>query len=106
MYRIHGGTTVCWRAAAGDAVGCGGQGCISVVCVVGGGASCVVFGGSSWLSVVVVLGGWSWAWRFLGGCGTCGVGLAGGGGACVWDHVFAFCSLRGFPSAFPLPLSF
>ena len=91
VYRIHGGTIVCWRAAAGGAVGCGGGACFGVVRVAGGGASCVVLGGSSWWSVVVVLGGWSWAWRFLGGCGTCGGGLAGGGHACVLACVFAFC---------------
>ena len=96
VYRIHGGTIVCWRAAALGASGCGGGASVGVVSVVGGGASCVVLGGSSWWSVVVVPGGWSWAWRFLGGCGTCGVGLAGGGGgARVWACVFAFCSPRG-----------
>ena len=95
VYGIHGGTIVCWRAAAGGAVGCGGGACVGVVHVVRGGASCVVLGGSSWWSVVVLSGGWSWAWRFLGGCGTCGVGLAGGGGARVWACVFAFCSPRG-----------
>ena len=64
VYRIHGGTIVCWRAAAGVAVGCGGGACVCVVRVVGGGLLCVVLGGSSWSSVVVVPGGWSWAWRF------------------------------------------
>ena len=109
MYRIHGDTIVCWRAAAGGAVGCGGEACVCVVRVVGGGASCVVLGGSSWRSVLVVLGGWSWAWRFLGGCGTCGVrvGWGGGGGArvcgpaCLPSGPSAVSS-----SAFPLPLSF
>ena len=95
MYRIHGGTIVCWGAAAVVAAGCGGGACVGVDRVVGGGVSCVVLGGSSWWSVVVVPGGWSWALRFLGGCGTCGVGLAGGGGARVWACVFAFCSPRG-----------
>ena len=95
VYRIHGGTIVCWRTAAGGAVGCGSGASVAAVRVVGGGASCVVLGGSSWWSVVVVPGGWSWAWRFLGGCGTCGVGLAWGGGARVWACVFAFCSPRG-----------
>ena len=95
VYRIHGGTIVCWRAAAGGAVGCGVGAWVGVVCVVVGGVWCVVLGGSSWWSVVVVPGGWSWAWRFLGGCGTCGVGLVGGGGARVWACVFAFCSPRG-----------
>ena len=107
MYRIHGGTIVCWRAAAGGAVGCGGGACVGVVRVVGGGVSWVVLGGSSWWFVVVVPGGWSWAWRFLGGCGTCGVGLAGGWGGRV-------CGLACLPSAlpavsssaFPLLLSF
>ena len=78
--------------------GCGrlwGGACVGVDPVVGGGVSCVVLGGSSWWSVVVVPGGWSWALRFLGGCGTCGVGLAGGGGARVWACVFAFCSPGG-----------
>ena len=84
VYRIHGGTTVCWRAV----VACWGGACVGVVCVVGGGVLCVVLGGSSWWSVVAVRGGWSWAWRFLGGCGTCGVGMVGGGarvcvGSCV-----------------------
>ena len=44
VYRIHGGTTVCWRAV----VGCGGGACVGVVRAVGGGVSCVVLGGSSW----------------------------------------------------------
>ena len=83
VYRIHGGTTVCWRAAVEDVVGCGGGACVGVVRVVCGDASCVVLGGSSCRSVVAVRGGWSWAWRFLGGCGTCGVGMAGRGGARV-----------------------
>ena len=101
-YRIHGGTIVCWRAAAGVAVGCGGGACVGVVRVVGGGASCVVLGSSSWLSVVVVPGGWSWAWRFLGGCGTCGVGLAGEGGrACVGLRVCLLLSPRSLPLPFP-----
>ena len=43
VYRIHGGTTVCWCAV----VGCGGGACVGVVGVVGGGVSCVVLGGSS-----------------------------------------------------------
>ena len=94
-YRIHGGTIVCWSAAAVGAAGCGGGACVAVGRVVGGGVSCVVLGGSSWWSVVVVPGGWSWALQFLGGCGTCGVGLAGGGGGRVWACVFAFCSPRG-----------
>ena len=96
VYRIHGGTIVCWGAAAVGAAGCGGGACVGVDRVFGGGVSCVVLGGSSWWSVVVVPGGWSWALRFLGGCGTCGVGLAGGGGgARVWACVFALCSPRG-----------
>ena len=96
VYRIHGGTIVCRGAAAVGAAGCVGGACVGVVRVVGGGVLCVVLGGSSWWSVVLVLGGWSRAWRFLGGCGTCGVGLAGGGGgARVWACVFAFCSPRG-----------
>ena len=78
VYRIHGGTTVCWSAAAVGAAGCGGGACVGVVRVVGGGVSCVVLGGSSWWSVVMVPGGWSWALRFLGASGTSGVGLAGG----------------------------
>ena len=94
--RIHGGTIVCWGAAAVGAAGCGGGACAGVDRVFGGGVSCVVLGGSSWWSVVVGPGGWSWALRFLGGCGTCGVGLAGGGGgARVWACVFALCSPRG-----------
>ena len=96
VYRIHGGTIVCWGAAAVGAAGCGGGACVGVDRVVGGSVSCVVLGGSSWWSVVVVPGGWSWALRFLGGCGTCGVGLAwGGGGARVWACVFVFCSPPG-----------
>ena len=96
VYRIHGGTIVCWGAAAVGAASCGGGACVGVHRVFGGGVSCVVLGGSSWWSVVVVPGGWSWALRFLGGCGTCGVGLAGGGGgARVWACVFALCSPRG-----------
>ena len=102
VYRIHGGTIVCWRAAEGGAVGCGGGACVDVVRVVGGGVSCVVLGGSSWWSVVVVPGGWFWAWRFLGGCGTCGVGLAGGGGgACVGLRVCLLLSPRSLPQSFP-----
>ena len=101
VYRIHGGTIVCWRAAAGGAVGYGGGACVGVVHVVGGDASCVVLGGSSWWSVMVVPGGWSWAWRFLGGCGTCGVGLAGGGGACVGLRVCLLLSPRSLPLPFP-----
>ena len=99
VYRIHGGSIVCWGAAAVGAAGCGGGACVGVDRVFGGGVSCVVLGGSSWWSVVVVPGGWSWALRFLGGCGTCGVGLVGGGGrACVGLRV---CPL--FPP-WPLPL--
>ena len=79
VYHIHGGITVCWRAV----VGCGGGACVGVVRVVSGDVSCVVLGGSSWGSVVAVRGGWSWAWRFLGGGRTCGVGTVGGGGARV-----------------------
>ena len=96
VYRIHGGTIVCWGAAAVGAAGCGGGACVGVDRVFGGGVSCVVLGGSSRWSVVVVPGGWSRALRFLGGSGTCGVGLAGGsGGAGVWACVFALCSPRG-----------
>ena len=87
-------------------MGCGGGACAGVTSLVGGGASCVVLGGSSWWSVLVVLGGCSWAWRFLGGCGTCGVGLAGGGArvcgpACLPSALSAVSS-----SAFFLSLSF
>ena len=107
VYRIHGGTTVCWPAAVGDVVGRGAGACVRVVRVVGGSASRVVLGGSSWRSVVAVRGGWSWAWRFLGGCGTCGVRMAGGGGArvcgpaCLPSAPSAVSS-----SALPLHLSF
>ena len=97
VYRIHGGTTVCWRAV----VGCGGWACFSVVRVVGGGVSCVVLGGSSWWSVVAVCGGWSWAWRFLGGRRTCGVGIIGGGGVCVGSCVRPLLPLRFLPQPFP-----
>ena len=52
-------------------------------------------------------GGWSWAWRFLGGCGTfyAGSGWFGGGA-----RVCGFVCLPSAPSAvsfsaFPLPLS-
>ena len=61
VYRIHGGTIVCWGAAAVGAAGCGGGACVGVDRLFGGGVSCVVLGGSSWWSVVVVPGGWSWA---------------------------------------------
>ena len=102
VYRIHGGTTVCWCAAAGGAVGRGGGARVGVVRAVGGGVSCVVLGGSAWWSVVVVPGRWSWAWRFLGGCGTCGVGWAGGGGrACVGLRVCLLFSPRSLPLPFP-----
>ena len=57
VYRIHGGTIVCWGAAAVGAAGFGGGACVGVDRVVGGGVSCVVLGGSSWWSVVVVPGG-------------------------------------------------
>ena len=96
MYRIHGGTTVCWGAAVGAVVGYGGGAGVPVVRVFGGGASCVVVGGSSLRSTVAVRRGWSWAWRFLGGCGHAGSGWPGGGRACVWARVFALCSRRGF----------
>ena len=105
MYRIHGGTIVCWGAAAVGAAGCGGGTCVGVVRVVGDGVSCVVLGGSSWWSVVVVLGGWSWAWRSWEGAGHAGSGWQGGGGARVWACVFAFCSPRGlFLCLSPAPL--
>ena len=92
VYLINGGTTVCWRAA----VGCGAGACVGVV-----------LGGSSWWSVVPVCGGWSWAWRFLGGCGTCGVGM-------VWGQEARVCGFVCSPpassavssSAFPLPVPF
>ena len=105
VYRIHGGTIVCWGAAAVGAAGCGGGACVGVDRVVGGGVSCVVLGGSSWWSVVVVPWGWSWALRFLGGCGTCGVGLAGGGGgrACVGLRVCLL--LPPWPLPLPVPYS-
>ena len=103
VYRIHGGTTVCWGAAAVGAAGCGGGACVVFDRVVGGGVSGVVLGGSSWWSVVVVPGGWSWALRFLGGCGTCGVGLAGGGGACVSMRVCLL--LPSWPLPLPVPYS-
>ena len=104
VYRIHGGTIVCWGAAAVGAAGCGGGACVGVDRVVGGGVSCVVLGGSSWWSVVVVTGGWSWALRFLGGCGTCGVALAwGGGGACVGLRVCLL--LPPWPLPLPVPYS-
>ena len=111
VYRINRGTTVCWRAAVGAVVGCGGEALVGVVRVVCGGASCGVVGVSSWRSVVGVRGRWWWAWRFVGGCGTCGVGMVGGGGrVCVGLHrdpcssfsgrglpdMSALCSLRGF----------
>ena len=64
--------------------------CLAAVCRVS--SSAAPHGGLLWWC----LGGWSWALRFLGGCGTCGVGLAGGGGgARVWACVFALCSPRG-----------
>ena len=105
VYRIHGGTIVCWGAAAVGAAGCGGGACVGVDRVFGGGVSCVVLSGSSWWSVVVVPGGWSWALRFLGGCGTCGVGLAGGGGggACVGLRVCPL--LPPWPLPLPVPYS-
>ena len=107
VYRIHGGTIVCWRAATGGAVGCWDGACVGVVCVIGGGASCVFLGGSSWRSVVVVLGGWSWAWRFLGGCGTCGVGLAGGGArVCVGLRVCLLLPPRFLALPAPCPSLF
>ena len=46
VYRIHGGTIVCWRAAAGGTVDCGGGACVGVVHVFGGGSSC--YPGPSW----------------------------------------------------------
>ena len=107
VYHIHGGTTVWWRAAAGDAVGCGCGACVSVIRVAGGGASFVVLGGFSWRSVVVVRGGWSWAWRFLGGAGMCRVGMAGGGGRlCVGPRVCPLLPPRFLPLPFPCPSLF
>ena len=104
VYRIHGGTIVCWGAAAVGAAGCGVGACVGVDRVVGGGVSCVVLGGSSWWYVVVVPGGWSWALRFLGGCVTCGVGLAWGGGrACVGLRVYLL--LPAWPLPLPVPYS-
>ena len=104
VYRIHGGTILCWGVAAVGAAGCGAGACVVVDRVVGGGVSCVVLGGSSWWSVVVVPGGWSWALRFLGGCGTCGVGLAGGGGrACVGLRICL--PLPPWPLPLPVPYS-
>ena len=102
VYRIHGGTIVCWSAAAAAAASCGGGACVGVDRVVGGGVSCVVLGGSSWWSVAVVPGGWSWALRFLGGCRTCGVGLAGGAGgrACVGLRVCLLLPPRSLPLPF------
>ena len=98
---------MCWWAAVGGAVGCGGGACVGVVRAFCGGVSCVVLGGSSWWSVVAVRGGWSWAWQFLGGCGTCGVGMAGGGGGvCVLPACLPFAPFAVSSSAFPLPLSF
>ena len=93
VYRIHGGTTVCWRAV----VGCGGGACVGVVRVVGGSVSCVVLGGSSWWSVVAVRGGWSWAWQFLGGRGTCGVDSWGGARVRVDSCVRPLLPLRFLP---------
>ena len=85
-------------------MGCGGGACIGVVRVVGVGALCVVLGGCSWRSVVVVLWGWPSAWRFLGGCGTCGVGLAGGGGGlCVGLRDCPLLPQWFLPLPFPCP---
>ena len=98
VYRIHGGTTVCWRVV----VGCGGGGGVGAVLVVGGGASCVVPGGSSWWFVVAVRGGWSWAWRFWEGAGLAGSGWFGGGGrVCVGWCVRPLLPLRFLPEPFP-----
>ena len=94
VYCIHGGTIVCWGAAAVGAAGCGAGACVGVDRVVGGGVSCVVLSGSPW---------WSLGWCLGGGLGLCGswegAGHAGsgwlGGGGRVWVCVFAFCSPRG-----------
>ena len=95
VYRIHGGTIVCWGAAAVGAAGCGGGACVAVDRVFGGGVSCVVLGGSSWWSVVVVPGGGLVLCGSWEGAGHAGSGWLGGGGARVWACVFALCSPRG-----------
>ena len=108
VYRTPGGTIVCWRAAAGGAVGCGGGACVGVVRVVCGGVSCVGLGCSSWWSVVVVpLGGGLGLGGSWEGAGHAGSGWLGGGGARVcWPA----CSPSALPAvsstAFPLLLSF
>ena len=101
MHRIHGGTIVCWGAAAVGAAGCGAGACVVVDRVFGGGVSCFVLGGSSWWSVVVVPGGWSWALRFLGGCGTCGVGCV----SLVRCRCVLFCALGCYVSPWGPALS-
>ena len=88
MYRIHGGTIVCWGAAAVGAAGCGAGACVDVDRVFGGGVS----------RVVVCCGG---AWGVVLGFAVPGRvrdmrGRVGwGGGARVWACVFALCSPRG-----------
>ena len=107
VYRIHGGTIVCWRAAAVCAAGCGGGACVGVVRVVGGGVLCAVLGGSSWWSVVMV------PWGVVLGLAVPGrvrdmrgrVGW-GGGRACGGLRVCLLLSPAVSSSAFPLLLSF
>ena len=85
VYRIHGGTIVCWGAAAVGAAGCGGGACVGVDGVFGGGVSCVVLGGSSWWSVVVGV-------ALCGGHSVRGSRrplVAPGGGRSVWGTLRA-----------------
>ena len=102
LYRIHGGTILCWGAAAVGAAGCGGGACVGVVRVVGGGVSCVPYsaaphGGLLWWCLGCGLGlGGSWEGAGHAGSGWLG---GGGGGACVGLRV---CLLL-FPRSLPLP---
>ena len=94
VYRIHGGTIVCWGAAAVGAAGCGGGACVGVPVWLA--AVCRVS------SLAAPHGGLLW-WCLGGGLGLCGswegAGHAGsgslGGGGAVWACVFVFCPPRG-----------
>ena len=88
VYRIHGGTTVCWQAAVGVAPGCWGVACFGVACGVCGGGLCVVLGG--YLGGLLCVGGG------LGlGSSWDGAGHAGS----KWLRVRARACLPSAPSA-------
>ena len=106
VYRIHGGTIVCWGAAAVGAAGCGGGASVGVVRMLAAvcrvSSSAAPHYGLLWWCLGGGLGlGGSWE-----GAGHAGSGWLGGGGgvcglACLPSALPAVSS-----SAFPLLLSF